>query len=139
DAFRREVIQSVGLTAVDPATTATADLVAGVNGGAGADVAFEVSGSQPGLTTAVGVLRPRGRLVVVGIHAEAREIDAKGIFWRELEIRGARVYERSDFDAAIDLLAGGAIPVPQLVSAVVPLSDAPEAFAALARGGAVMK
>jgi (R,R)-butanediol dehydrogenase / meso-butanediol dehydrogenase / diacetyl reductase len=139
DSFRREVIQSVGLTAVDPSDIDAAELVSGTNHGAGADVAFEVSGTQPGLTTAVAVLRPRGRLVVVGIHAQPREIDAKAIFWRELEIRGARVYERSDYDAAIALLSSGAIPTAELISEVVPLSAAPDAFAALERGGAVMK
>jgi threonine dehydrogenase-like Zn-dependent dehydrogenase len=66
-------------------------------------------------------------------------MDLKKVFWKELEILGARVYERTDYDAAIQLIAKGAIPVDALVSEIVALKDAPQAFAALAQGGAVMK
>ena len=139
DAFRRSVAEGVGIAAVDPAATDAAALMAPRNAGAGADAVFEVSGSEPGLTLAMEVLRPRGRLIVVGIHPQPRQVDVKRIFWRELEIVGARVYERSDYDAAIDLIATGVIPAATLISKVVPLSAAPEAFAALAAGGTVMK
>ena len=104
DAYRRGVIEGLGFAVVDPADDVAA-AVAAHTAGAGADVAFEVSGSQPGLTTAVEVLRPRGRLVAIGIHTEPRLVDLKGVFWRELEILGARVYTRSDFEAAIALVA----------------------------------
>lgn len=139
DAFRRSVAEGVGIAAVDPATHDAAALMAPLNDGAGADAVFEVSGSEPGLALALDVLRPRGRLIVVGIHPQPRQVDVKRIFWRELEIVGARVYERSDYDAAIELIATGVIPSDALISKVVPLSSAPDAFAALAAGGSVMK
>ena len=77
---------------------------------------FEVSGTQAGLDLAVAALGARGRLVAVGIHAEPRQVDMKRVFWKELQILGARVYERTDFTAAVELLAQGAIPVDALVS-----------------------
>ncbi|PKQ27103.1 MAG: Zn-dependent alcohol dehydrogenase [Actinobacteria bacterium HGW-Actinobacteria-4] len=139
DAFRRGVIDKLGLTSIDPIAQDVVAVVEASTGGAGADVSFEVSGSQPGLTTSLAVLRPRGRLVAVGIHPQPREMDLKRVFWRELEILGARVYERSDYDGAIDLIATEVIPVDALISEVVPLTEAPAAFEALARGGSVMK
>ena len=139
DDFRRAVIESVGIPTLDPSGRDVTELVADMTGGAGADVTFEVSGTQPGLTTALAALRPRGRMVAVGIHPQPREVDLKRIFWKELEIFGARVYERSDYDAAIELVASGAIPADAIISRVVPLAEAPDAFAALAAGGAVMK
>jgi len=139
DDFRRRVIESLGIECLDPREGDIAAIVAEQTGGAGADVTFEVSGSQPGLTTAVDALRPRGRLVAVGIHPQPREIDVKRIFWKELEIYGARVYERSDYEAAINLVDSGAIPADAIISSIVPLADAPDAFSALAAGGAVMK
>jgi (R,R)-butanediol dehydrogenase/meso-butanediol dehydrogenase/diacetyl reductase len=139
DAFRRSVIEGVGIPTLDLGGKDVADVVAGLNGGAGAEVTFEVSGTQPGLDTAVAALRPRGRLVAVGIHPQPREIDVKRIFWKELEIFGARVYERSDYDAAIHLIASGAVPADAIISRLVPVADTPEAFGALAAGGAVMK
>ncbi len=139
DSYRRGVIGDLGFATLDPANDDVAARIAERSGGAGIDVAFEVSGSQPGLTTALAVLRPRGRLVAVGIHTALREVDLKRIFWRELEVLGARVYDRNDYDAAIALIANGHIPVEAIISEVVPLAQAPQAFEALSRGGSVMK
>jgi len=85
------------------------------------------------------VLGARGRLVVVGIHVQPRPVDLNRVFWKELEILGARVYEPSDFTAAVDLVAAGTIPIEALVSEIVPLSRAADAFSTLASGGRVMK
>ena len=80
-------------------------------GGAGADVAFEVSGSAGGVTTATHALGVRGRLVMVAIHSTPREVDLFRVFWRELTVIGARVYERQDFETAVRLVSTGDIPV----------------------------
>ena len=60
-------------------------------------------------------------------------------FWRELTLIGARLYDRADFETAVRLIADGTIPVPQLISKVVPLSETASAFEALEAGGDVMK
>ena len=52
---------------------------------------------------------------------------------------GARVYERADFERAVELLATGAIPAATLISSVEPLERTPAAFATLEGGGGVMK
>lgn len=138
DTFRRGVIEDLGFAAISPEGD-VGEAVSARTGGAGADVAFEVSGSQGGLTAAVDVLRPRGRLVAVGIHTEPRLVDLKRVFWRELEIIGARVYDRGDFEAAVGLVAAGSIPADAVITKVVPLASAPTAFELLSQGGAVMK
>jgi threonine dehydrogenase-like Zn-dependent dehydrogenase len=102
-------------------------------------LAFEVSGSQPGLDTAIDALAVRGRLVVVAIHPQARPVSLFRLFWRELTVIGARVYERADYERAVDLVASGVVPADALISSVVPLSEAAEAFVQLERGGGVMK
>jgi 2-desacetyl-2-hydroxyethyl bacteriochlorophyllide A dehydrogenase len=139
DAFRRDLAERLGLPSLDPLAT---DLQAHVDtwtDGAGAAVAFEVSGTQPGVTAALSVLAVRGRLVVVGIHAEPRQLDLHRVFWRELVIVGARVYRRDDFEEAVRLLHSGVIPADDLISAVEPLGSADRAFARLAAGDGVMK
>jgi len=139
DPYRRSVVAGLGIDVLDPAA---ADLTAQLDTwsqGAGAAVTFEVSGTQAGLDLAVSSLGARGRLVVVGIHAEPRRVDMKRVFWKELQFLGARVYQRADFVAAVQLLAEGAIPVEALVSRVDALADAPAAFQRLAEGGRVMK
>ena len=79
-----------------------------------------------------------GTLVMVAIHTQPREVNLHRFFWRELEMVGARLYERRDFEEAAALIASGVVPAEELVSAVVPLEAAAEAFASLAHGG-VMK
>ncbi|MEV6495703.1 zinc-binding dehydrogenase, partial [Actinoplanes sp. NPDC051633] len=138
DNFRRTLLAGLGLSAVDPIAVNLADFVEEWTGGAGAAVAFEVSGSPAGIAAAVGVLAVRGRLVVVGIHARPPEVDLHRVFWRELTLVGARVYERADFDTAVEIIHRGDVPAEQLISRILPLADAADAFTTLT-GGGVMK
>lgn len=136
DERRRAIAASLGLQALEP----TADMETAIESwteGAGADVAFEVSGSASGITTAVEALSVRGRLVMVGIHPVPREVDLFRIFWRELSVIGARVYEPEDFEAAVHLLHSGHVPSTAMISHVVPLDHAADAFARLEQGGAM--
>jgi (R,R)-butanediol dehydrogenase / meso-butanediol dehydrogenase / diacetyl reductase len=139
NAFRRSVAEELGVRTIDPLAEDVASAVGEWTGRAGVDVAFEVSGSGRGLATATHALRVRGRLVVVAIHSQPVPLDLFRVFWRELEVAGARVYERTDFERAVELLAAGAIPTAPLISAVVPLEQTAEAFAALEGGGDVLK
>jgi threonine dehydrogenase-like Zn-dependent dehydrogenase len=77
--------------------------------------------------------------VVVAIHPQPVAVDLFRVFWRELELVGARVYERRDFERAVQLLATGAIPAPKLISVVEPLERVPEAFSKLEGGAEVVK
>ena len=139
DAHRRGVADQLGIRALDPAHDDVAAEVDSWTSGAGADVAFEVSGSAAGLNNAVELLAVRGRLVIVGIHSQPREVDVFRFFWRELTMVGARVYERADYDTAIGLLSAGKVAADTLITNVVPLTAAAAAFAALRNGGSVMK
>ncbi|MGI5521347.1 zinc-dependent alcohol dehydrogenase [Micromonospora sp. CA-259024] len=139
DAFRRSVAESIGIEAHDPGTTDVVALVNERTDGAGADVAFEVSGSVPGVATAVDVLTTRGRLVMVAIHPQPRPVNLHRFFWRELELLGARLYQRADMVEAIRLVAASVIPAEELISRVIPVAGVVDAFTALEGGGGVMK
>ncbi|MGW1274306.1 Zn-dependent alcohol dehydrogenase, partial [Streptomyces sp. NPDC002491] len=79
------------------------------------------------------------RLCLVAIHPRPREIDLHRFFWRELTLVGARLYDRADFEKAVALVSDGTVPAAQLISKIVPLTQAPAAFEALEGGGDVMK
>ena len=125
--------------AVDPVGADAAAWVDDWTAGAGADVAFEVSGTAAGMGTAIGCLGARGRAVVVGIHASPPPVDLFRVFWRELTLIGARVYEREDFEEAVRLLAAGAIPSETLITDVVPLERRGGAPSRAMDAGASMK
>lgn len=134
DPHRRAQIEQLGHVAVDPGSTDQAAWVAAWTDGAGADVVFEVSGAAAAVAAATGLAKVRGTIVVVAIHGARREVDLMQIFWRELRVLGARVYERSDFETASSLLADGVVPSELLISQVVPLTAVRAAFDDLERG-----
>ena len=139
DAGRRGVAASLGLQVVDPTAGDLASHVNALTHGAGAAVAFEVSGAAAGVTSAVDVLAVRGRLVMVAIHPQPRPVNLHRFFWRELQMLGARLYDRSDFEQAVRLVASGVVPADTLISAIVPLDEVASAFATLESGAGVMK
>ena len=56
-----------------------------------------------------------------------------------MSIIGARVYERSDFEEAVKLVADGTIPANALISDVMPLAETAAAIKRLDSGENVVK
>jgi (R,R)-butanediol dehydrogenase / meso-butanediol dehydrogenase / diacetyl reductase len=138
DAFRRSVAEGLGLFALDPGD-GIAEVMARWTDGTGAAVAFEVSGAAAGVTTAVGALATRGRMVQGTGHPAPRDVSLHDFFWRELTLLGARLYDRGDFETAVGLIAEDEIPAGPLISRIEPLDRAAQAFEALESGAGVMK
>ena len=137
DAGRRALLEGLGLRTLDPVAADLAAEVDSWTGTAGADVVFEVSGAAPAVAAATAVAKVRGTIVVVAIHPQPQPVDLKQVFWRELRLLGARVYERTDFERAVELLAGGSIPADAIITGVVPLAEVADAFATLESGQAM--
>ena len=100
-------------------------------GSKGADVVFEVSGSQPGVDLMTKAAAARGRVVMVAIHATKPTIDLFQFFWRELEMIGARVYRPEDYDRAMELLAEGVVDCESFITDIRPLDEIQQAFDSL--------
>jgi threonine dehydrogenase-like Zn-dependent dehydrogenase len=137
--FRVQLAREFGLDAVSPREVDLVEKVMDETGTAGADVVFEVSSSTAGAEMLTKLPRTRGRIVVVAIFSEPQKIDLFRIFWRELQLRGARVYEPEDFETAILLAASGELPLDHIVTAVQPLEALSDAMHQLEQGGPVMK
>ncbi len=137
DEKRRAQIEGLGFATLDPRERDQVAVVEEWTGSAGADVVFEVSGAAQAVRGATALAKVRGTIVVVAIHPTPREIDLQRVFWRELSILGARVYQRRDFETAVELVAEGVIPADLLITRIVPLSKTAEAFADLEAGRAM--
>jgi 2-desacetyl-2-hydroxyethyl bacteriochlorophyllide A dehydrogenase len=133
---RLELARSLGFDAVAAGELEAYVLERAVDGFA---VSFEVTGVAAGLDASVAVLRPRGRLILVGVHPGPRSVDMSRVFRRELELRGARMHTREDYERAIELLESGAVDVRPMISRVLPLEDTERAFTALNDAPDVMK
>ena len=137
--YRVGLASALNLEAVNPNAIELVDLVMNRTNGAGADIVFEVSGSQAGASVMTDLLRTRGLAVVVAIFAQKPEIDLFRFFWRELRLQGVRVYESQDFADAIALAANGDLPLEKLITDVRPLSALKSGFQDMDKGGKVMK
>jgi (R,R)-butanediol dehydrogenase/meso-butanediol dehydrogenase/diacetyl reductase len=137
DAGRRHAVAELGFEVLDPRAVDQVAWVTEWTAGAGADVVFEVSGAAAAVLGATDLARVRGRLVIVAIHPEPRPVNLQRVFWRELTLIGARVYQRADYETAVELLARGVIPADLLITRIEPIDRTMAAFEALASGQAM--
>lgn len=97
------------------------------------DVAFECSGTDAALGTAIRALRPGGTVLLVGIPtAPGSTFPAAPARRKELTLRAVRRMEAPDLPRAIDLVAAGAVRLDGLVTHRFPLAEAAAAFEVLA-------
>lgn len=136
---RIEFIQSLGFQAVNPIEEDLVKRVESFSDGAMADVVFEVSGVQAGVTAMTQLPKVRGRIVMVAIHSEPKAVDLFRFFWREIKLIGARVYEPEDFEEAIAFAASGVLPLAEMITQISPLSDAQQVFETIDQNPAGMK
>lgn len=100
------------------------------------DVAVEtVGGRGDTLLTAERVLRPKGKLVVLGVFTEPLvRIDALQLALREIEVVGSMTYAasegRADYQQALEMIADYADVARSLVTHRFALDDVNDAFAA---------
>jgi 2-desacetyl-2-hydroxyethyl bacteriochlorophyllide A dehydrogenase len=136
--FRLEILKGFGLERVGPDT----DVVGWADrwtDGTGVDVAFEVTGNPAAARTVADVVRVWGTISIVAIHAEPVPVNLYQMFARELAMHGSRLYARADWEEAIRLVAGGAVPVAPLVSRRIPLEALQHGMEEALGGGPVMK
>nr|WP_319385100.1 alcohol dehydrogenase catalytic domain-containing protein [uncultured Roseibium sp.] len=131
--------EKLGFTTINPKLSDAAGQVNALTGNKGADVVFEVSGSQPGVDLMTDAAAARGRIVMVAIHAKKPDVDMFRFFWRELELFGARVYRPEDYDQAMQLLAEGVVDCSSFITDIQPLKDIQGAFEALTQNPSAIK
>lgn len=137
--FRLSLAEQFGLKTIHPGQTELESYVNAATDGSGADVVYEVTGSAAGVAAMTGLVRVRGRIVVVAIHSQRVPVDLFQCFWRELELTGARVYEPEDFERAISLAASGTLPLDQIITRIIPLEQLEAGLKELQGGGEAMK
>jgi threonine dehydrogenase-like Zn-dependent dehydrogenase len=111
----------------------TATVEAALNLGRTFDVVADCTGSRSGLTTALGLVRPCGTIVLKTTISAEYTINLAPIVIDEITLIGSRC---GPFPPAIDALAGRAVDVRPLIGAEFALSEAETAFQAAATPGA---
>ena len=96
--------------------------------GFGPDVVIEAVGSAPTYQLAVDEVAFTGRVICIGYAKTEVSFQTKYFVQKELDIRGSRNAQPSDFRAVIHYLERGTCPVDQLISRVVKPEETFEAM-----------
>ncbi len=107
----------------------------------GADIVIDAVGSQESIETAIGMCRPRGKVVLLGMPGVV-ELDLTALWHRETELIGAYTYgtetladgrRAGSFELALEL--AGKVPFDKMVSASYPLDRYRDAIAHAGEAG----
>ena len=107
----------------------------------GADVVIAAVGSQDSIEAAIGMCRPRGKVVLLGMPGVV-EVDLTALWHRETELIGAYTYgtetlsdgrRSNSFELAFEL--AGKVPFDKMLSATYPLARYVDAIAPAGESG----
>lgn len=130
---RLELARSLGLTTI-VAGDALRTRVMELSDQNGADVLYECAGHPSSAREMTSLVRSRGVIVNIGVFKKPVEIDMQAVNFKEIEILGSRVYERKDFQSAIDLAMH--LPLSNIVTQEFPLQGVSDAFKLFREGEA---
>jgi D-xylulose reductase len=99
----------------------------------GADVVFECSGAPKAWDTIVGLPRPGGCIVVVGLPVEPIRFDVAGLTTKEIRIESVFRYAHQ-YDRAIALIASGKVDLKPLITETFSFEKSIAAFERAAEG-----
>lgn len=147
--FRRQMAERMGAARTcDPTAGSVADAIKDSNGGRGADICIEVSGSPPALAEAMRTVTYAGRVVAMGFfQGETRGLRLGDEFHHNrIELISSQISgvapEASHrwskprlWEAAVRLQCEGRLDLLPLITEMVPFAEAPALFARLDQGG----
>jgi (R,R)-butanediol dehydrogenase / meso-butanediol dehydrogenase / diacetyl reductase len=132
---RKEFAESLGLRAVEAGENLR-HVVMELSDQNGADLLFECAGHPSSALEMSALVRSRGVIVNLSVFKRPVAIDMQAINFKEIEILGSRVYERKDFETAIDLAMK--LPLERIVTHAYSLHEVSAAFEQF-RSGEVCK
>lgn len=101
------------------------------------DVAFECSGAASALQTSCELVRPRGRIITVGLGPDV-PLPLSLVVAKEIALAGSFRFD-AEFAIAADLIDRGQIDVRPLLTGAFPFADAVAAFEAASDKATAMK
>ena len=121
---RKAKARSTGVAdhVLDPGAEDVVARVRELTDGAGADVCFECSSSNPALDQLFEAVKPSGVIVVVSIWGHRATIDMQRLVLKEVDLRGTIAYVR-DHPATIELVRSGKVDLKPFITARIALDD----------------
>lgn len=133
DNKRRRALH-LGAHAVVDAARADAAAAVRQELGESADVVFDCVANQRTVDQAVTMALKGGTVAILGVPAGPVTVALPEIQDLQVRIQGSATYEAQDYDHAIELLLAGQVRAEGIITAVYPLEQAADAFAASTSG-----
>jgi (R,R)-butanediol dehydrogenase/meso-butanediol dehydrogenase/diacetyl reductase len=133
-AQRREILSRLGADhVIDPTVTEVATAAHEATNGLGAHVVFDAAGVGEAILTGIGALAPQGKVVVVGIHEKAMELNPVALLLGEAQIVASLTYTDDDYRQVIASMSRGEISLEGWVDHA-PLDELLTVYDQLRRG-----
>ncbi len=141
--YRIDLARGFGLDVIDAGSRDVEREVAERTGGKGADVVFEVAGAPETVLAAPRVARVKGEVMAVAMPKTPQPYDIVALTFKELTVKGVRVYAPFDFDRAIRIveesLRDPRVDLRRLISEPFTLDQGQEAFARAREARGIMR
>ena len=100
----------------------------------GFDIVIECCGNSPAVSSALSVVRPGGKVVLVGVSLGTVTIPTVIAVMSELTLQGAIGYTKDEFQTCIDLMTAKRINVFKFVDDIVSFEDVQKSYERLTSG-----
>jgi len=134
--FRLKIARSCGIDlAVNPKDEDLDQAIRQKMGEERADLMMECVGSESTITDAITCARKGSTIVVVGVFAEKPAVDMGLVQDRELNLLGTLMYQRRDYEKAIQLICSGKLELKALITDTFPFNDYLKAYRYIEKAG----
>jgi len=127
--FRISLLKKFNFQVFNPKNEELMEKIKKVSQGNLADIVVLATGAREPVFTMVSLAKVLGLILLVGIVHEPPIVDIMNIVFKELTVKGARVYRDLDFVKAIDFVAENQNILKNFISAVFPLEGLEDALA----------
>ena len=126
--YRLEVLKKFKFNVINPTKENLRDKIKKISGGKLADIVIEATGACGSVFTMVSLAKIRGLIILLGISHKHPVVDFMNVVFKELTIRGVRVYSDEDFSSAIDFVINNKEKLKDYISEIFKLDELKKAL-----------
>lgn len=128
DAERLKVAVRLGAIGIDTEKEDLSRRIMQDTGARGVDAVFECSGSPAAITSALGLVRPMGQFIQMGLGATKVEINVEQLVHKRIRLLGSVGHSVNTWEIMMRIFESGAVDLKPMITHEMPLSRWEEAF-----------
>jgi len=126
--FRTSLLQKFGFNVINPEKEDLLNKIKDISNGNLADIVVLAAGTSEPVQSMVALTKVLGLIVLVGVVHEPPKVDLMNIVFKEITVKGARVYKDTDFTKAIEFVMENQDVLENFISEVFPLQRLDDAI-----------